>query len=155
MVARLLWATAPKRRRWRMQRGVVGAAVEMARRSKAHSHFGNRKRAAPKRRRWRMQRGAVGAAVEIVRRSKPKTISGTARVPWAHLLRETEYARIRRNDGIGRRAGLKIRFSKSRAKRRNPLYFGVLTNGISPKNSQCPPKCPPISRRAFFEKNHN
>ncbi|MBR3095274.1 MAG: hypothetical protein IKH12_06775, partial [Clostridia bacterium] len=33
LAARAVWATTPKRRRWRMQRGVVGAAVEMARRS--------------------------------------------------------------------------------------------------------------------------
>ncbi|MBQ7597622.1 MAG: hypothetical protein IJU56_03485 [Clostridia bacterium] len=103
--------------------------------------------------RWTMQQSGNGAAVGIVRRTKVQTIPGTARVSWAAL--STITPRKCRNDGIGRRAGLKIRFSKSRAKRRNPLYFGVLTNGISPKNGQCPPKCPPISRRAFFEKNHN
>ena len=36
----LLWATTPKRRRWRMQRGGDGAAVEIARRSKAQAISG-------------------------------------------------------------------------------------------------------------------
>ena len=36
----LLWATTPKRRRWRIQRGVVGAAVEIVRRSKAKTISG-------------------------------------------------------------------------------------------------------------------
>ena len=79
LAARAVWATTPKRRRWRMQRGVVGAAVEMARRSKAQSHFGHRKRE---------RRSAAGGGCSealLAQRSKwraaprRKAISGTAR----------------------------------------------------------------------------
>ena len=84
-----------------------------------------------KRRLWRKKRSGDGAAVEIVRRSKPKTISGTARVPWT-VTRATQLNRCR-NDGIGRRAGLKRRqlpLSSTRIHERKsleePSYFGNL-----------------------------
>ena len=51
----------------------------------------------------------------------------------------------RRCDGIGRRAGLKIRLPLSRADARNPLFYKGFQNLKKPIFGLCPPKCPPIS----------
>ena len=55
------------------------------------------------------------------------------------------YIFIRRCDGIGRRAGLKIRLPLSRADARNPLFYKGFQNLKNPIFGLCPPKCPPIS----------
>ena len=55
------------------------------------------------------------------------------------------YIFIRRCDGIGRRAGLKIRLPLSRADARNPLFYKGFQNLNNPIFGLCPPKCPPIS----------
>ena len=52
---------------------------------------------------------------------------------------------ICRNDGIGRRAGLKIRLPLSRADARNPFFYKGFQNLKNPIFGLCPPKCPPIS----------